>query len=820
MSDDDANQGSASGLGAGDFVGPYELVRLLGTGGMAEVWLARRADGAFKRDVALKLPLLTRRRADLEQRFAHERDILASLEHPHIARFYDAGVDTEGLPYLSMEYVNGQALMKWCGSKGLGIEQRLALFLQILDAVKYAHEKHIIHRDLKPSNIFVTESGQVRLLDFGVAKMLEEDGDEPQLSRIYGQALTPDYASPESLSGTPVDARSDVYSLGVILYELLTGTRPYRLSSNASLAGLRQAVTTADVKKPSTQLTPQGSMSRAASQDRLARKLRGDLDALVLKALAKEPSERYDSAASMAEDLQRYLRREPVQARLTPITHRAGKFLRRNAATAWLIAMSVVAVVVAVGVDRLIRPENTADGVAPVSFAPPLRSVAVLPFVDMSENKDQGYFSDGLAEELLDLLAKTPGLLVIARTSSFSFKGTSDDIPTIAKKLNVANILEGSVRKAGNRLRITTRLIRASTAQQLWYESYDRELKDVFDVQDEIAGAVAAHLKLTLAPMAQGPERRTSNTEAYNQYLLGQQAFNRGNLDGYRLAIEAYHRAIALDPNYVAPYEGLTAAEFFVADQTGDNAGYQRAEEAADRAVELGPEDASSYAARGFIRYAIRWDWAGAQADFEKAIALDPGDARFQQRYGELLATEGRLAEAIATTRKAIGLDPLSHGAWQTLTTYLVSTRDFAAAREASRRALEISPQSDFSLNDLGTLQLLEGRPSDALETFRKIDNEGFRLSSVAMAEHTLGHVRESQQALEQLIAQHATEAAFQIAEAYAWRGEKDKAFDWLERAYRQRDGGLSDIKTDPPLANLRDDPRYKAFLRKMNLPE
>jgi TolB-like protein/Flp pilus assembly protein TadD/tRNA A-37 threonylcarbamoyl transferase component Bud32 len=820
VSDDEANQGSASGLDAGDFVGPYELVRLLGSGGMAEVWLARRADGAFRRDVALKLPLLTRRRNDLEQRFAHERDILASLEHPNIARFYDAGVDTEGLPYLSMEYVNGQALMKWCSRKGLGIEERLALFLQILDAVKYAHQKHIIHRDLKPSNIFVTESGQVRLLDFGVAKMLQEDGDESQLSRVYGQALTPDYASPESLSGAAVDARSDVYSLGVVLYELLTGSRPYRLSSQASLAGLRQAVTTADVKKPSTQLTPQGSMSRDASQDRLARKLRGDLDALVLKALAKEPSERYDSAASMAEDLQRYLRREPVKARLTPVTHRVGKFLRRNAAMAWLVALSIVAVVAAVAVDRLVREQNSADTVARAAFAPPMRSVAVLPFVDMSENKDQGYFSDGLAEELLDLLAKTPGLLVIARTSSFSFQGKSDDIPTIAKKLNVANILEGSVRKAGNRLRITTRLIRASTSQQLWYESYDRELKDVFDVQDEIAGAVAAHLKLTLAPMSQDPARRTSNTEAYNQYLLGQQAFNRGNLDGYQVAIDAYHRAIALDPHYVGPYEGLTAAEFFVADQTGDTAGYRRAEEAADKAVELGPEDASSYAARGFIRYALQWDWAGAQADFEKAIALDPGDARCQQRYGELLATEGRLIEAIATTRKAIELDPLSHSAWQTLTTYLVSTRDFAAAREASRRALEISPQSDFSLNDLGTLQLLEGRAQDALETFRKIDNEGFRLSSVAMAEHTLGHARESQQALEQVIAQHAAGAAFQIAEIYAWRGEKDQAFDWLERAYRQRDGGLVDIKTDPPLADLHDDPRYKAFLRKMNLPE
>jgi len=174
MSDEDADQGSASGLSAGDFVGPYELVRLLGTGGMAEVWLARRADGAFKRDVALKLPLLTRLRNDLEQRFAHERDILASLEHPNIARFYDAGVDAVGLPYLSMEYVNGQALMRWCGRKALGIEQRLALFLQILDAVSYAHEKHIIHRDLKPSNIFVTESEQVRLLDFGVAKLLQE----------------------------------------------------------------------------------------------------------------------------------------------------------------------------------------------------------------------------------------------------------------------------------------------------------------------------------------------------------------------------------------------------------------------------------------------------------------------------------------------------------------------------------------------------------------------------------------------------------------------------------------------------------------------
>ena len=249
LSGDEFDPVAASGLSRGAVVGPYELIRLLGAGGMAEVWLARRADGAFKRDVALKLPLLTRRRQDLEQRFAHERDILASLEHPNIARFYDAGVDTEGLPYLSMEYVQGQTLMTWCDAHLLGIAERLGLFLQVLDAVNYAHDKHVIHRDLKPSNILVTDSGQVRLLDFGVAKLLQgEDGSEQtQLSRVYGQALTPDYASPETLGGAPVDARSDVYSLGMVLYELLTGARPYRLSPAASIAALKRAADSVDI---------------------------------------------------------------------------------------------------------------------------------------------------------------------------------------------------------------------------------------------------------------------------------------------------------------------------------------------------------------------------------------------------------------------------------------------------------------------------------------------------------------------------------------------------------------------------------------------
>ena len=495
-----------------------------------------------------------------------------------------------------------------------------------------------------------------------------------------------------------------------------------------------------------------------------------------------------------------------------------------------LFAAVVVIGVGYLAVDKLILSKHTV-GAAPNSASASLpaesapgaineKSIAVLPFIDMSEKKDQEYFSDGLAEELLDLLAKTPGLHVIARTSSFSFKGKSEDIPTIGRKLNVANILEGSVRKSGNRLRVTTQLIRASSGEHIWSETYDRKLKDVFAVQDEIAAAVVGQLKLKLAPVPPSSARRTSNIEAYNQYLLGQQLSNGGKLDGLKRAIEAFHKAIALDPNYVAPYGALAVVEFQLADQTSDAAGYQRAKDAAAKAVELGPDDPHGYAARAFIRYNNTWDWDGAQVDLEKAIALDPGDARFQLRYGSLLAILGRLPEAIAVTQKGMELDPFRSGGWSNLAGYLTFIRDFAAAHEASRRALEISPDSPLVLNTLGTLQLLEGRAQDALATFHKVEFAGFHLYGIAMAAHTLKDPKTSRQALDELIAKYAGDAAYQVAEVYAWRGEKDKAFEWLERAYAQRDGGLIAIKYDTLLGSLRADPRFKAMLRKMKLPE
>ena len=340
---------STSGLQTGARVGPYQLIRRLGAGGMAEVWLARRADGAFRREVALKLPMLGHLRADLEQRFARERDILASLEHPHIARLYDAGVDPNGLPYLSMEYVEGRPLTEWCDAHRLEIQARLELFLQMLEAVQYAHEKQVIHRDLKPSNVLVTQSGQVRLLDFGVAKLLQ--ADEPQLTEItnlHGRAVTPDYASPELLRGESVDARGDVYSLGVLLYELLTGVRPYRLKNAASIGLLEHTIATVEVKKPSTLLEADAAAARGTIPERLVRQLRGDLDAIALKALAKEPARRYSSVAALAEDLRRHLHARPIEALPARFTGRLGKFLRRNRAVVGVTVTAVAAVVAAV----------------------------------------------------------------------------------------------------------------------------------------------------------------------------------------------------------------------------------------------------------------------------------------------------------------------------------------------------------------------------------------------------------------------------------------------------------------------------------------
>ncbi|HWE23834.1 MAG TPA: hypothetical protein VG496_07825 [Myxococcales bacterium] len=452
-------------------------------------------------------------------------------------------------------------------------------------------------------------------------------------------------------------------------------------------------------------------------------------------------------------------------------------------------------------------------------------SIAVLPLVNLSRDAEQDYFADGLTEELLDLLAKVPGLHVAARTSAFSFKGKNEDARTIAEKLNVATLLEGSVRKSGDQVRITTQLVSAADGYHLWSETYDRKLTDVFAVQDDIAQSVVAALEVKLVPGQTPTSRthRTSNPDAYNEYLLGRQFMRQGNRNGFLRAYKAYEKALSLDPRFAPALAGLASAEYWVADsaETAEAVadGQRRAIELAEKAVALDPELTEAYIARGVCRSAIQWNWSGAKVDFERALSLSPESADAILEYARnVLRPLGRLPEGLAASRRATELDPLNGRAWATLGAFYVATGEQKLMREALNRSLEVSPEQAFAGPWLGTGLLIEGKPDEALAAFRRSTNEVFRLSGEATAQLALGHARESQRALDELIAKHAHDGAYQIATAYAWRGDGNQAFAWLDRAVGQHDGGLTLIKIDPFLRGVRGDPRYAAILRKINL--
>jgi TolB-like protein len=456
------------------------------------------------------------------------------------------------------------------------------------------------------------------------------------------------------------------------------------------------------------------------------------------------------------------------------------------------------------------------------------KSIAVLPFVDMSEKKDQEYFSDGLSEELIDMLTKVPELRVPARTSSFYFKGKQVTIADIAKALAVVHVLEGSVRKSGNTLRITAQLIRVDNGYHVWSESYDRKVDDIFKIQDEIADAVVAALKVRLLP-AQRPsarnEQHTENLDAYNLYLQGRQSYNQSDAAGYQSAVTAFRAAAALDPHYAAAYADLALAQFWLTDDTysggpADVAGYESALAAAEKAVALAPELAAGYSARGFLRAVYKFDFAGAQVDLDKALALSPGDALAQHRSAVLLGVLGDLPAAIAREQQALALNPLSEEICRRLGFFFEADQQLAQARSLYEKALAIAPNSAHARFNLGELYLLENQPEQALAAFHQTGIEVYRLSGQAKAEYSLKHVDASRRALDTLIAKYGKVSPWTIGEVYAWRGEKDQAFVWAEHAYEQRDDGITWIKIDVDFRTLRGDPRYKALLRKMNLPE
>ena len=453
-------------------------------------------------------------------------------------------------------------------------------------------------------------------------------------------------------------------------------------------------------------------------------------------------------------------------------------------------------------------------------------SIAVLPFADLSPQKDQEYFSDGLAEEILDALTQVEGLRVAGRTSSFSFRGKQEDLREIGRKLNVSSVLEGSVRKAGDRVRITAQLVGADDGFHLWSQTFDRQVTDVFAVQDEIARAVVTALRVKLLPGQQlaAGERRTADADAYTHYLLGRRALDRGSPESSAVAMRELQSALERDPGFAPAWATLSQAIFLAEIVSGDAASADvpaarsKAMEAANRAIALAPQLSDAWSARGYLRTTLTQEWQGAEADFERALALNPGNAEVLRQQAMLRSHFGQSPEAIAIARRATALDPLSSLAFWSLGNIQLRAGQLEAAEAALARSIEISPEQDRAHRDLGYLELVRGKPQEALLHFARAKDELWRFVGAALAQHDLGNRKEAEEALRRVIARYSG-ADYQVAQIYAWWKEPDLAFEWLERSWKVRDPGLNYLKLDPLLRSLHDDARWRPLVREIGLP-
>ena len=764
-------------LKPGAHLGAYEIVASLGAGGMGEVYRAR--DPRLGRDVAVKvLPQEVAADPDRLARFEREARTVAALNHPNIVVRHSIEED-RGARFLTMELVEGQTLDRVVTPGGLPLVRVLELAIPLADALVAAHGRGVVHRDLKPGNVMVTRDGRVKVLDFGLAKPASES---PVLATQAATLAAPissagqvvgtiPYMAPEQLRGEPVDARADLFALGIMLYELVTGRRPFE---GATAAEVTSAILR-DTPPPAQSLRPD---------------LPSDLGRVIGRCLEKDPERRVQTAKDVRNELE---------------------IVRRDA-TAAPAAVSAV---------RPAAPAVTAE----------LPSVAVLPFANRSRDESDEYFSDGLADELLSVLAKIRGLRVAARTSSATFKGRSVTIAEVGRALNVASVLEGSVRKAGNRVRISVQLVKVEGGYPLWSETYDRTLEDIFAVQDDIAQAVVKELRTTLlgavpdsgasgearAAVANAARGRGESAEAHRLFLQGRYFTERFTREDNAKGIAYLRQALALDPGHapawVALAEGLATEAGFGWVPVIE--GYREARAAVERAFALAPDLPEAHVMLSRIRRMHDWDWKGADVASRRAAELAPGSADTLHEAGVLAGSLGRHDQALDLLQRAGEQDPLSSTIYSHVGIVHRTMGRLAEAEQAFRKSLELSPQRITSHHMLAMILADQGRHDDALVEANLEPAEWARLTSLAYVHHVAGRKAESDEALAKLEAGHGRYAAFQIAAVHSARGEFDAAFAWLDRGVAQRDPGISLAYAEPTFRPLHGDPRWDAFLRK-----